>query len=83
MRNGGVGGQKRASHGVTFISSESRVRQLTTKLADTSRKKAEQGQHQALLDRHGAYWRLYEAQARRAEAEQGLVSASDIREVRT
>ena len=48
MRNGGVGGQKRASHGVTFISSESRVRQLTTKLADTSRKKAEQGQHQAL-----------------------------------
>jgi ATP-binding cassette, subfamily B, bacterial len=43
----------------------------------------EQGQHQALLDRQGAYWRLYEAQARRAEAEQGLVSASDIREVRT
>jgi hypothetical protein len=26
MRNGGVGGQKRASHGVTFISIESRVR---------------------------------------------------------
>jgi ATP-binding cassette subfamily B protein len=43
----------------------------------------EQGQHQALLDRQGAYWRLYEAQARRAEAEQGLVSARDIREVRT
>jgi ATP-binding cassette subfamily B protein len=30
----------------------------------------EQGQHQELLDRQGAYWRLYEAQARRAEAEQ-------------
>ena len=43
----------------------------------------EQGQHQALLDRQGAYWRLYEAQARRAEAEQGLVSVSDSREVRT
>jgi ATP-binding cassette subfamily B protein len=43
----------------------------------------EQGQHQELLDRQGAYWRLYEAQARRAEAEQGLVSASDSREVRT
>jgi len=43
----------------------------------------EQGQHQELLDRQGAYWRLYEAQARRAEAEQGLVSVSDTREVRT
>ena len=43
----------------------------------------EQGQHQELLDRQGAYWRLYEAQARRAEAEQGLVSVSDSREVRT
>ena len=43
----------------------------------------EQGQHQELLDRQGAYWRLYEAQARRAEAEQGLVSVSDNREVRT
>ncbi len=42
----------------------------------------EQGQHQELLDRQGAYWRLYEAQARRAEAEHGLVSASDTREVR-
>jgi ATP-binding cassette subfamily B protein len=42
----------------------------------------EQGQHQELLDRQGAYWRLYEAQARRAEAEQGLVSVSDSREVR-
>ena len=42
----------------------------------------EQGQHQELLDRQGAYWRLYEAQARRAEAEQGLVSVSDTREVR-
>ena len=43
----------------------------------------EQGQHQELLDRQGAYWRLYEAQARRAEAEQGLASVSDTREVRT
>ena len=43
----------------------------------------EQGQHQELLDRQGAYWRLYEAQARRAEAEHGLVSTSDTREVRT
>ena len=42
----------------------------------------EQGQHQELLDRQGAYWRLYEAQARRAEAEQGLVAVSDSREVR-
>jgi ATP-binding cassette subfamily B protein len=42
----------------------------------------EQGQHQELLDRQGAYWRLYEAQARRAEAEQGMVPASDSREVR-
>ena len=43
----------------------------------------EQGQHQELLDRQGAYWRLYEAQARRAEAEQGLASVSDTRELRT
>jgi len=43
----------------------------------------EQGQHQELLDRQGAYWRLYEAQARRAEAEQGMVSVNDSREVRT
>ena len=43
----------------------------------------EQGQHQELLDRQGAYWRLYEAQARRAEAEQGLASVSDTREIRT
>jgi len=42
----------------------------------------EQGQHQELLDRQGAYWRLYEAQARRAEAEQGMVSVIDTREVR-
>ena len=42
----------------------------------------EQGQHQELLDRQGAYWRLYEAQARRAEAEHGLISISDTREVR-
>ena len=25
------------------------------------------GPHEALMDRQGAYWRLYEAQARRAE----------------
>ena len=35
----------------------------------------EQGQHQELLERKGAYWRLYEAQARRAQAEQGMVSS--------
>jgi ATP-binding cassette subfamily B protein len=40
----------------------------------------EQGQHQELLDRKGAYWRLYEAQARRAQAEHGMVSLDDSRE---
>jgi ATP-binding cassette subfamily B protein len=43
----------------------------------------EQGQHQELLDRQGAYWRLYEAQARRAEAEHGLSDISDSREARS
>ncbi len=40
----------------------------------------EQGQHQELLDRKGAYWRLYEAQARRAQAEHDMASPYASRE---
>ena len=30
----------------------------------------EEGQHDELMARQGAYWRLYEAQARQAQADQ-------------
>ncbi len=42
----------------------------------------EQGQHDELLARQGAYWRLYEAQARQKEAEEQGLTLGTEREVR-
>lgn len=43
----------------------------------------EQGQHDELLARQGAYWRLYEAQARQKEAEEEGLTLGTEREART
>ena len=43
----------------------------------------EQGQHDELLARQGAYWRLYEAQARQKEAEEQGLTLGTEREART
>jgi ATP-binding cassette, subfamily B, bacterial len=43
----------------------------------------EQGQHDELLARQGAYWRLYEAQARQKEAEEEGLTLGIEREART
>jgi ATP-binding cassette subfamily B protein len=42
----------------------------------------EQGQHDELLARQGAYWRLYEAQARQKEAEENGLTLGAAREER-
>ena len=42
----------------------------------------EQGQHDELLMRQGAYWRLYEAQARQKEAEENGLTLGVTREER-
>jgi ATP-binding cassette subfamily B protein len=36
----------------------------------------EEGKHDELMARQGAYWRLYEAQARQAEADQEALRGS-------
>jgi len=43
----------------------------------------EQGQHDELLARQGAYWRLHEAQARQKEAEENVLTLGTEREART
>jgi ATP-binding cassette subfamily B protein len=35
----------------------------------------EEGQHDDLMERKGAYWRLYEAQLRQAQADQEAMAA--------
>jgi len=42
----------------------------------------EQGKHDELLAQQGAYWRLYEAQARQKEAEEQGLTLGTEREVR-
>jgi len=37
-------------------------------------RKVEEGTHDELIAREGAYWRLYEAQQRQAEAERNLMA---------
>jgi ATP-binding cassette subfamily B protein len=38
----------------------------------------EEGTHEALIETQGAYWRLYEAQQRQAQAEAVLNSQLDV-----